>query len=286
MRLRPKYHFQVADGFALTTHLYEDYLEANGLTGLLQTIFQDQGQDLLTTDLDKLGQISKEIIQKISQGHFTPQQEKEISEHYRLLSQKYQTSNLSVAIRSSAIAEDLPNASFAGQQDTFLNISGLAGDHGVLAYIKRCMASLFNVRAISYRMTHQISYQDVKISVAVQKMVRSDLGSAGVAFSLDPETGYDRAIIINSSYGLGELVVSGKIKPDEVLVFKPKLNDKNIPIIEKKIGQKNIKMIYGTNPGQKVETISLGKSYRNKICISDDNTTMLNSSWIKFIISS
>ena len=245
VRLSPKYHFQVADGFALTTHLYEDYLEANGLTGLLQTIFQDQGQDLLTADLDKLGQISKEITQKISQGHFTPQQEKEISEHYRLLSQKYQTSNLSVAIRSSAIAEDLPNASFAGQQDTFLNISGLVGDHGVLAYIKRCMASLFNVRAISYRMTHQISYQDVKISVAVQKMVRSDLGSAGVAFSLDPETGYDGAIIINSSYGLGELVVSGGVTPDEFICDKVSLGDQTLdPILSSKMGHKTSKMIY------------------------------------------
>ena len=120
------------------------------------------------------------------------------------------------ALRSSALAEDLPNASFAGQHDTYLNVLVQMNYKSV----KECFASLFNSRAISYRKTHNIHFNDVKISVAVQKMIRSDIGSAGVAFSLDPETGYNKAIVINSSFGLGELVVSGGVKPDEFILDK------------------------------------------------------------------
>lgn len=245
-RLQNKHQFKIADGFAVTTHLYEDFLQTNGLTDLLRKTFQD----FTSQDLKLISQISKEITEKISRGHFTDSQEREITEHYQRLSKKYGTTNVAVAIRSSAIAEDLPNASFAGQQDTFLNISGLTGDSGVLSHIKRCMASLFNVRAISYRIRHQIAYQDVKISVAVQKMVRSDLGSAGIAFSLDPETGYDRAIIINSSYGLGELVVSGGVTPDEFICDKPSLGNEGLdPILSTKMGQKTSKIVFNEKQG-------------------------------------
>ena len=160
--------------------------------------------------------------------------------------------NIEVAVRSSAVCEDLDNASFAGQQDTYLNVQT---DDELIKSVKDCFASLFNSRAISYRKTNNIKFDDVKISVGVQKMVRSDIGSAGVCFSIDPETGYDKAIIINSAFGLGELVVSGAVKPDEFIVDKRVLDlkDKD-PILMKTNGNKNTKIIYSSEGVKEVET--------------------------------
>ena len=159
--------------------------------------------------------------------------------------------NSSVAVRSSAVAEDLPNASFAGQQDTYLNIDNF---NDFILSLKKCIASLFNVRAISYRLTNNIPYSMVKISIAVQLMIRSDLGSAGVAFSIDPETGYEKAIVINSNFGLGESVVSGLVLPDEYIVDKRSLNEGfEDPILKIKLGQKEIICKYSENGSEMTE---------------------------------
>ena len=238
-----KLNFNIADGFAITTTMFDNFIKRNNLYDTIEN-------ELVDIDIDNIKALeltSKKIIDLVNTGTFTSEEITLIENKYHLLASKYHKDNLSVAIRSSAIAEDLPNASFAGQQDTYLNISGI---ESILLHIKKCFASLYNTRAISYRKTHNISSDDVKISVAVQKMVRSDLASAGVAFSIDPETGYDKAIVINSSFGLGELVVSGGVKPDEIICDKRTLGDiSSDPIIMKKMGDKKTKIIYKSDFG-------------------------------------
>lgn len=248
--LSKKMLFSVADGFAITTNLYDSFIEQNHLIEVVETFLNS----IDTENIRELEQKSKELREIIIGGKFTEDQETSILSSYKELCALYRRENMEVAIRSSAIAEDLPNASFAGQQDTYLNIRG---DEQVLLSVKKCFASLFNSRAISYRKTHNIQLADVKISVAVQKMVRSDIGSAGVAFSIDPETGYNKAIVINSSFGLGELVVSGGVKPDEFILDKRVLKDIEAdPIIMKKKGDKLSKIVYAEdgNGVKEVET--------------------------------
>lgn len=243
------YNFKIANGFAITTNLYKNFLKSNKI----DIVIEEKVQKSEINDIDKLNMVSNEIKQLILHANFTCEQIEEIQQNYNDLSKFYNTDNLDVAIRSSAVAEDLENASFAGQQDTFLNISGI---DNIIKNIKECFASLFNSRAISYRKTHNIEFNQVLISVGIQKMIRSDIGSAGVAFSLDPETGYDKAIVINSAFGLGELVVSGGVKPDEIILDKRILRILGAdPIIMKKIGDKNSKIIYEKNNGiQEIET--------------------------------
>lgn len=251
--LSKKILFSIADGFAITTSLYDQFLKYNNLENIIETV-------LLSIDTENIKELetkSKILREHIINANFSKEHEQIILENYQELCNLYSKAALEVAVRSSAIAEDLPNASFAGQQDTYLNIKG----DEILPSVKKCFASLFNSRAISYRKTHNIKFSDIKISVAIQKMVRSDIGSAGVAFSIDPETGYNKAIVINSSFGLGELVVSGGVKPDEFILDKRVL--KNIecdPIIMKKKGDKNTKIIYSETSGvSEIETNSLEK---------------------------
>ena len=242
-------NFQIADGFAITTKMYDDFVSENNLDEIIQELLESIDYD----DIENIELVSKQLINKIVSSEFNEPQMKMICEHYHKLCKKYNNSILEVAIRSSALAEDLPNASFAGQQDTYLNVKGI---EDVIQNIKKCFGSLFNVRALSYRNSHNIKLCDVKISVAVQKMVRSDIGSAGVAFSLDPESGYNKAIVINSSFGLGELVVSGGVKPDEIICNKDtlKIFDAD-PVIMKKMGDKNSKIVYSPEGGtMEVET--------------------------------
>ena len=171
--------------------------------------------DLDLNDIKKINQISKELKTKIMSSKIDDIVIEELKKNFNLLlSMKDEAS---VAVRSSAVAEDLPNASFAGQQDTFLNVDNFTD---FIISLKECIASLFNARAISYRITNNVPIDMIKIAVGVQLMVRSDIGSAGVSFSIDPETGYDKAIVINSNYGLGESVVSGMVLPDEFIVDK------------------------------------------------------------------
>ena len=246
-----KIGFSIGDGFALTINMYDDFIKFNKIEGKIDELMEK----IDISNIVELENISLKIKDLFSNSVFPDGQSNEIINCYKKLSQIYGRSSIEVAVRSSALAEDLPNASFAGQHDTFLNI---LGEEQLLNAIKNCFASLYNSRAISYRKSHKIESCDVKISVAIQKMIRSDIGSAGVAFSIDPETGYNKAIVINSSFGLGELVVSGGVKPDEFILDKRVLRDiEGDPIIIKKKGDKNTKIIYDLeNGGVKEENTS------------------------------
>ncbi len=273
-----KFSIKVPNGFAVTTHAYDKFLQFNNLENFINNQIANLKKDYSLTNLGRTG---IKIRNKFLDSNFPKNMQIEILESYKKLSNQYHDTNgvpqnnTDVAVRSSGTAEDLPDASFAGQQETFLNVRN---NIELLNCIKRCFASLYTDRAISYRMNRDISCK-IKLSVGVQKMVRSDLGSAGVAFSIDTESGFDKVILINGAFGLGELVVSGQVKPDEILVFKDKLNDVNKPIIEKKMGEKNYKLVYGKNPGQKIEKIKLVEEHKNKFCIDDNNIIKL-SKWI------
>ena len=264
--LSQQLNFNIADGFAITTYLYDKFIEQNNLKDFIENTLNSIDYSNIKDIEDK----SYQLITKLVESQLNDSQIDEIQSYYEQLCTKYNNSKLEVAIRSSALAEDLPNASFAGQQDTYLNITGI---DNVILNIKKCFASLFNVRALSYRNSHEIKLCDVKISVAIQKMVRSDIGSAGVAFSLDPESGYDKAIVINSSFGLGELVVSGGVKPDEIICNKSTLKIVDAdPIIMKKMGSKNNKIVYAPEGG----TIEIETNLIEKINFSITNNQAIN----------
>lgn len=242
-------NFSIADGFAITTHIYDEMISKNGLECKIRDKLESIND---TSSIDQINEVSADLKKVIMDAFIPADLEDKIVAAYNKLRGIYCTETIEVAVRSSALAEDLPNASFAGQQDTFLNITG---ENALIVHVKMCFASLFNARAISYRRTHNIALVDVKISVAVQKMVRSDMASAGVAFSIDPETGYSKAIVINSAFGLGELVVSGGVTPDEFILDKRILKDVDSdPIIMKKKGLKKSKIIYGERGIVEVKT--------------------------------
>ena len=263
-------NFDIADGFAITTTLYDDFIERNNIMKAIE----DTLKNINTEDLDELEESSAKLRDMVASGSFTDEQVAIITKHYDDLSELFHTRDLEVAVRSSAIAEDLPNASFAGQQDTYLNVKG---PNDLILAVKDCFASLFNTRAVSYRKTHNIQLCDVKISVAIQKMVRSDIGSAGVAFSIDPESGYDRAIVVNSAYGLGELVVSGGVKPDEIIMDKRILRHiDGDPILSKQKGEKNTKIIYGEQGG--VREVDTTANEKNTYSITNTQVVSLGRS--------
>ena len=242
------HNFNIANGFAISTIFYENFIKANKIDEKLKKILKTSQK---IEEIQELNIISDKLKKIILDSKFSNSQVNLIKKNYDILNQFY-NSNIEVAVRSSAIAEDLPDASFAGQQDTYLNVTNF---DDLLKNIKKCFASLFNPRAISYRNSNNIKLDQIKISVGIQKMVRSDIGSSGVAFSIDPETGYDKAIIINSTFGLGELLVSGGIKPDEIIVDKRVCQKINCdPIIMKKIGNKSSKIIYDGDNISEVQT--------------------------------
>ena len=237
--LSKKLNFNIADGFAITTKLYMEFVENNNIHNEIKLIIDKTNCD----DIEELNKSSDTIKHLFNKSVFTKNQADIILTYYDHLVDKYKN-DIQVAVRSSAVCEDLPNASFAGQQDTYLNVSR----NDLLDKTKECFASLFNSRAISYRKTNNIAFHDVKISVGVQKMIRSDLGSAGVSFSIDPETGYNKAIVINSAFGLGELVVSGGVKPDEFILDKRVLDlTEKDPILSSECGEKLTKIVYSDN---------------------------------------
>lgn len=244
--LSKKLDFNIADGFAITTSFYMEFIKNNKIDQLIEPIINEINSD----NIEELNLGSKKIKDLFNKSIFTNKQINLIFLSYDNLVSKY-SNDIQVAVRSSAVCEDLPNASFAGQQDTYLNVD----KNNLLDCIKNCFASLFNSRAISYRKTNNINFEDVKISVGVQKMVRSDIGSAGVSFSIDPETGYDKAIVINSAFGLGELVVSGGVKPDEFIVDKRTvgLNIQD-PILSKQLGEKFTKIVYSEDGVKEIKT--------------------------------
>jgi len=269
--------FSVADGFAITTDAYDEFIRHNQLECRIKSALTAASESAKNNHLKDLEVQSLKIREIITNGTFPECQEKEITEGYAKLCEIYarSTGDMEVAVRSSAVAEDMPNASFAGQQDTYLNVRGAGA---VLTCVKQCFASLFNARAISYRSSHAhlLKEDDIKIAVAVQKMVRSDTGSAGVAFSIDPETGYNKAIIINSAFGLGELVVSGGVKPDEFILDKRVL--KNIdydPIVMKKKGDKLSKIVYSQSAEAGTVEVPTTDFERKNYSLTNDQAIVL-----------
>lgn len=266
---------KVPGGFALTVHAYSKFIDHNKLDKKIRILVKRIKKD----DLVSLNKNGLEIRQLIRNGEWPKDVKKEIIFNYKLLSKKYGQDGTDVAVRSSATAEDLPDASFAGQQETYLNVRG---PEQILEAARNCFASLFTDRAISYRDNFGYDHFDVGLSVCIQKMVRSDLASSGVAFSLDTESGFKDVVLINGSYGLGESVVQGTVSPDEFLIFKPTLMDGFESIIEKKMGKKENKMIYSTDPGKLVKTVHVGNTKQNEFCISDNQTLEL-ANWVCLI---
>lgn len=267
----------IPDGFAITTAAYIEFIRNNNLEQKIEELISDIKED----DLTSLRRNGLEIRSLIQNGNFPEELENEITANYTVLSMHYLDANnkaqicTDVAVRSSSTAEDLQDASFAGQQETYLNVRG---KNKVIESIKNCFASLYTDRAISYRRSINYNCQ-FKISVCIQKMVRSDLGSAGVAFSIDPESGFKDIIVINGSWGLGELVVQGGVLPDEVLIYKKTLEQGYKSIIDKKLGDKKNKIVYGTNPDEKVKLIPVSSDKHDQFCISDEMSLKLGR-WV------
>ncbi len=240
---------RVPPGFATTAGAYWDYVEANDLGGEIGALLAQLAEGRAT-----LAETGREIRALILRGEWPEDTAAAIAQAYRELCERTGKADVDVAVRSSATAEDLPDASFAGQQETFLNIRG---EKALLNACRRCYASLFTDRAISYRDAKGFDHMAVALSIGVQQMVRSDLGGSGVMFSIDTETGFKDVVVIDAAWGLGENVVQGAVDPDEYQVFKPLLADAAlVPIIEKKRGQKAQKMIYaaGEKPTRNVPT--------------------------------
>jgi pyruvate,water dikinase len=265
----------IPGGFALTVEAYWKFINHNKLDKKIRSLIKKMKKD----DLISLKKTGLEIRQLIRNGKWPRQVKEEIRNSYTLLSQKYGSDITDVAVRSSATAEDLPEASFAGQQETYLNVRG---PEEILTSVRNCFASLFTDRAISYRDDFGFDHFDVGLSVCVQKMVRSDLASSGVAFSLDTESGFKDVVLINGSYGLGESVVQGTVSPDEFLIFKPTLKEGFASIIEKKVGKKENKIIYSTDPGQLVKTVHVGNTQQDEFCITDRQALKL-AKWVCII---
>ena len=260
-----KLNINVPFGFVVTSISYDNFLEYNNINNYISDIIKNTNVD----NYEELTIISNKIKNKIKNGIFPEDIKNEIINKYKSLSNKYNMENVDVAVRSSGTSEDMPDASFAGQQDTYLNIRG---NKNLLTKIKDCFASLFNKRAISYRKSMKYDNKNIKLSVCIQKMVRSDLSTSGVAFSIDTYSGCKDVVLINGSYGLGETVVSGQVNPDEFLVFKPKIDCKN-PIIDKKLGTKEKKLIYNQSSTDLINTTQLE---RNNFCLSEENIIKLS----------
>lgn len=232
------------NGFCLTSKAFWYFLKKNKIDKELKNIFQKFNPKSLDS-LIKTGKASRDLILKTE---LPDDLKKKIIKSYRKLSKKYKQDNVDVAVRSSATAEDLATASFAGQMETFLNVKG---EEQLLDSVKKCISSLFTDRSISYREEKGFDHLKIALSVGVQKMVRSDLGSSGVMFTLDTETGFPNVVLINSIWGIGELIVKGKITPDEFYVFKPTLKKGFKSIIVKNLGRKTKKYIYAKKGGLK-----------------------------------
>ncbi|WGT50486.1 phosphoenolpyruvate synthase [Thioclava nitratireducens] len=255
---------QVPPGFATTADAYRMFLEENKLTEAIAGYLADYDADKIS--LHVAGQSIRDTIVA---GDWPASTEAAIREAYRDLSKRAGVPEVSVAVRSSATAEDLPDASFAGQQETYLNVSG---EEELLTACRKCYASLFTDRAITYRKLRGFNHLDVALSVGVQQMVRSDIGGSGVMFSIDTETGFDKVVLISAAWGLGENVVQGAVTPDEFQVYKPFLGKTGIkPIIERKLGAKEIKMIYaGPDAPNPVRNVPTSKAERGRFVLSDD----------------
>ena len=262
----------VPNGFSVTAYAYQYFIEKAGIHEKIKEILSD----LNTHDIDNLMTRGQKVRNTILKAEFPKELNDAIIKAYRDLSNSYKTEDVDVAVRSSATAEDLPDASFAGQQETYLNIEG---EYLLLDACKRCFASLFTNRAISYRVDKKFDHFSIYLSIGVQKMVRSDKASSGVMFSIDTESGFKDVVLINSAYGLGENVVQGAVNPDEFYVAKATLNQKGKrPIISKTLGTKKIKMVYSKDSNNPVKNIPVSEQNRKRFSLTDDEVLTL-SKW-------
>ncbi len=261
---------KVPNGFATTSAAYNFFMEQSGLKNEIKKILKGLNTHNVTDLMKRGAKVRKTILE----AKFPEELEKEIRIAYTKLSKQYKTKNVDVAVRSSATAEDLPDASFAGQQDTYLNINSA---ENVIDAVHRCIASLFTNRAISYRVDKNFDHFKIALSAGVQKMARSDLASSGVMFSIDTESGFKNAVLINSIYGLGENIVQGKVNPDEFYVFKP-----TGAIISRSIGKKSLRMVYNKDPKNPVKDIRVKPADQHKPSITDAQVKKL-AKWAMII---
>ncbi len=263
----------VPDGFALTVNFYWKFIKANGLDKKLSAFFKE----LDSKSIKSVQEIGRKTRNAIMLSSFPDTLQKELFKAYSQLSQKYGSASSpqagpDVAVRTSGVAEDMPNASFAGQFETYLNI---VGEKNLLEAVKKCFTSFFTDRAIAYREEMKINHLKTGLSVGVQKMVRSDLGAAGVMFSCDTESGFADVVLINASYGLGENIVKGQVDPDQYYVFETTLKKGFKPILEKKLGTKLVKMIYNKDSQKPTKNIPVSQKDRQKFSLSDQEILKL-----------
>lgn len=254
---------QVPGGFATTADAFNEFLEQSGLNSKIHDILDTLDVD----DVNTLAKVGAEIRQWIIDTPFQPNLDQAIRDAYSQLHGDA-SQDVSFAVRSSATAEDMPDASFAGQQETFLNVRGI---DAVMTAIKHVFASLFNDRAISYRVHQGYDHRGVALSAGIQRMVRSDKAASGVMFSIDTESGFEDVVFVTSSYGLGEMVVQGAVNPDEFYVHKPTLANGKPAVVRRNIGSKAIQMIYSADEshGKQVEIVDVDSSLSNKFSITD-----------------
>src|ERR1700753_3889948 len=258
---------QVPGGFATTAHAYREFLKQGGLDDRIRNELAGLDVD----DVTKLAQVGAKIRGWILATPFPPEIENAVLEELRKMSAGQE---IAVAVRSSATAEDLPEASFAGQQETFLNVRGEAA---VVKAMHEVFASLFNDRAISYRVHQNFDHNAVALSAGVQHMVRSDLGSSGVMFTLDTDSGFRDVVFITASYGLGETVVQGAVNPDEFYVYKPGLRAGRKAVLRRNLGGKAIKMVYApAGSAERVQTVEVPQAERMRFCITDEDILTLS----------
>jgi pyruvate,water dikinase len=254
---------RVPDGFATTADAYREYIEANDIEAQLRARLDERN-----SGEKSLHQVGTAIRRLFLDGEFPKPIREAIAEAYRELSRRSGMDEVAVAVRSSATAEDLPEASFAGQQETFLNVRG---ERTLLDACRRCYASLFTDRAIAYRENNGFDHLQVALSVGVQKMVRADLAGSGVMFSIDTETGFPGVAVINAAWGLGENVVQGTVNPDKYLVFKPLVGERRYrPIIEKTLGEKAKKMVYAEGGSGRTRNVNATRRERGSFVLNDD----------------
>ena len=261
---------QVPNGFATSSDAYRHYIAHNNLEEKIRTALTE----LDTRDVKALAKVGRQIRSWVLHAEMPKDLAAEIVSAYEKLGEDA-GAHLDVAVRSSATAEDLPGASFAGQQETYLNISGR---RNLLLTCKRVYASLFTDRAISYRVDKGFSHMEVALSIGVQRMVRADSGASGVMFTIDTESGFEDVVLINAAWGLGENVVQGTVNPDEFYVFKPTLNTQKAPVIRRSLGEKAIKMVYGhdTTAGLSTRNVEVACEDQSRFCISDADVLELS----------
>jgi pyruvate,water dikinase len=260
---------QVPGGFATTSYAFNEFLEQSGINDKIYQLLDNLDVD----DLAALSKSGETIRNWIIETPFLPEMQQDIAKAYTTLADGF-ADDASFAVRSSATAEDMPDASFAGQQETFLNVRGF---DAVMIAIKHVYASLFNDRAISYRVHQGYDHRGVALSAGIQRMVRSDIASSGVMFSIDTESGFEDVVFITSSYGLGEMVVQGAVNPDEFYVHKPTLAKGRPSVVRRNIGSKAIKMIYTTDQshGKQVEIVDIEEKLSNQFSLTDDEVQEL-----------